>query len=429
MRRELLSHVPRMGIALMLLALPLQACLEPLSVECGPDLVCPAGQKCAANQQVCIKTDCGDGIVQEGELCDDGNVRDGDGCDSKCKSMEVCGNGIKDQGEVCDDGDNLREGGCSFNCLSFETCGNGVIDGPEECDDKGKDSARCNSNCTLSRCGDGYKNTAANEQCDDAGESKECNFNCTLSKPDDGILNKTSGEECDSGGADTAYCDADGTLPRCGDGYPNTAAGEECDAAGESKDCNINCKWSRCGDGIVNAHHGEACDDGNKEPCGTCSKDCSEPQVSTSARGSIVIAQSASDALDGKWFSIDDGIHKSVVFEFDKDHTTTPGRVVIDVTSSRTPDELANFIKNIINDAADLNIEASISPVSWNVVRLKNTLPGDRGNNDLFQTGGTFAFTVDGMSGGSGAGACDEGRGCRYNQDCKSGSCQSGKCQ
>jgi len=50
-----------------------------------------------------------------GEECDDGNQVDGDGCDTNC-TLTRCGNGIVTAGEECDDG-NLRRGdGCSPTC-------------------------------------------------------------------------------------------------------------------------------------------------------------------------------------------------------------------------------------------------------------------------------------------------------------------------
>ena len=67
--------------ALLLVALS-TACFEPTSVVCRNGLVCPASQQCALNQDTCIKTSCGDGIVDrlQGEVCDDGNLLEGDGC-------------------------------------------------------------------------------------------------------------------------------------------------------------------------------------------------------------------------------------------------------------------------------------------------------------------------------------------------------------
>ena len=140
-------------LALALLALPfLSACFEPTSVQCPSGLFCPTGQKCAARQDVCIKTDCGDGIVQLGEACDDGNIVDGDGCNRTCTSIEICGNQIVDvaREEVCDDGNVIDRDGCSGNCKSSELCGNGLVDRSvgEVCDDFNTRSGDgCSADC------------------------------------------------------------------------------------------------------------------------------------------------------------------------------------------------------------------------------------------------------------------------------------------
>src|SRR5690606_17911315 len=70
------------------------ACTNPESQTCASGIVCPIDSTCAANGEVCIYDDCGDGELQPGELCDDGNKTDGDGCSSDCKSIEVCGDGV-----------------------------------------------------------------------------------------------------------------------------------------------------------------------------------------------------------------------------------------------------------------------------------------------------------------------------------------------
>ena len=54
-------------------------------------------------------------------------------------------------------------------------------------------------------------------------------------------------------------------LSRCGDGYTNTAAGERCDSSGaDTAQCvGSTCQLSICGDGYVNAAAGEVCDPPN----------------------------------------------------------------------------------------------------------------------------------------------------------------------
>ncbi|WP_257453293.1 DUF4215 domain-containing protein [Archangium lipolyticum] len=415
MRREPPSFV-RSGhsalLALALLALPLlSACFEPTTVACPAGLYCPAGQKCAARQEICLKTDCGDGIIQLGEVCDDGNIvdgdgcsrtcasneicgnkvvdiaagekcddgntksgddcssdcrsnevcgnsivdtavgevcddgntRSGDGCSADCLSAEVCGNGITDtaKGELCDDGNNESGDGCSGNCKSNETCGNGITDtakgevcddgnnvsgddcssdcrsdetcgnniiddirgevcddgnnvsgdncsadcrssegcgngvrDPEEdCDAKGE-SATCNANCTLRRCGDSILNRTAGEQCDTGGESETCNNNCTAVACGDGIVNTTAHEQCDVvGGGDTTSCDSDCTIAYCGDNRVNPVRGELCDSgARNTATCNADCTPAACGDRFLNTAANEVCDEGPSSP--NCDPDC-----------------------------------------------------------------------------------------------------------------------------------------------------------
>src|SRR5690606_29837040 len=46
----------------------------------------------------------------------------------------------------------------------------------------------------------------------------------------------------------------------CGDGIRNQAAGEDCDDAGDSEDCNADCTPVACGDNYVNEAAGEECE-------------------------------------------------------------------------------------------------------------------------------------------------------------------------
>lgn len=91
---------------------------------------------------------CGNGRVEEGEVCDDGNNFPGDGCSPDCQSDESCGNGIVDPGEQCDDGNNVSGDGCSSVCLIESGCGNGRLERGEECDDGNLDDGDgCSSLC------------------------------------------------------------------------------------------------------------------------------------------------------------------------------------------------------------------------------------------------------------------------------------------
>jgi len=164
----------------------------------------------------CHRVMCGNGFVEQGEVCDDGNVNDTDGCNKTCTSTEVCGNGVVDHevGEVCDP---PSTGSCDANCHSSLECGNNIIDAGEQCDDgvnNNGDQAECRNDCVINRCGDGFVNSSSgphHEECDDAPrvlvgdptatpvETPNCNIDCTRSRCGDGKVNQHSQEQCDHG--------------------------------------------------------------------------------------------------------------------------------------------------------------------------------------------------------------------------------------
>lgn len=91
-------------------------------------------------------TSCGNGLVEEAEVCDDGNTLDGDGCDRNCRPT-LCGNALRTEGEECDDGNAENGDGCDENC-TFSRCGNGIVGGGEECDDANADDTDgCTADC------------------------------------------------------------------------------------------------------------------------------------------------------------------------------------------------------------------------------------------------------------------------------------------
>jgi len=110
--------------------------------QCGngvvePGEVCDDGNaddddECLSN---CVLATCGDGFVQIGvEACDDGNPDNTDDCVANCLAA-FCGDGYNHAiDEECDDGNLVDGDGCDNDC-AFEPCGNGVIDAPEICDD------------------------------------------------------------------------------------------------------------------------------------------------------------------------------------------------------------------------------------------------------------------------------------------------------
>lgn len=61
--------------------------------------------------------------------------------------------------------------------LVSPSCGNGKKDADEECDTSGE-SATCNADCSVARCGDGIANVHAGEQCDAGTNSVSCDQTC-----------------------------------------------------------------------------------------------------------------------------------------------------------------------------------------------------------------------------------------------------------
>jgi cysteine-rich repeat protein len=292
---------------------------------CPSGRQCPPGAICAAEEDACITTACGNGVVDEHEKeeCDDGNTRLGDGCNKKCQH-ERCGNGTKEPGEVCDDGNTENLDGCSALCHS-ELCGNNITDMQvdEECDDgnlEGGDG--CGPLCLKERCGNGFLDLAIGEECEDGNDldGDGCSRDCHSETCGNGVTERLAEEECDDGNhddgdgcsstcqhefcgngivddmeecdngssSDTAHCNAaDCTVARCGDRKVNDAAGEECDdGPSGSATCNLNCTFPICGDGLANllARNDatsdpddiEACDSSGMDTAG-CNFDCTLP--------------------------------------------------------------------------------------------------------------------------------------------------------
>ena len=106
------------------------SCIDDGTVLCATGLRCPVDYTCTSDGSACTNTLCGNGVIDDGELCDDGNLRPGDGC-IDCKSDGRCGNGIVDLGEDCEPGA-LNGRACDSRCQF--SCGNQQLDPDEECD-------------------------------------------------------------------------------------------------------------------------------------------------------------------------------------------------------------------------------------------------------------------------------------------------------
>lgn len=67
---------------------------------------------------------CGDGALDDGEVCDDGNLRGCDGCSSDCSRVDdICGDDILECNEICDDGNTDDGDGCESTCAPTGAAG------------------------------------------------------------------------------------------------------------------------------------------------------------------------------------------------------------------------------------------------------------------------------------------------------------------
>jgi cysteine-rich repeat protein len=479
------------SLALVSLTFALTSCSESRSIPCSAERACPAGWACSADGQACIQTVCGDGVRQSGEVCDDGNTDNGDECNSTCTSNGKCGNGYLDETEQCDDGNESKDDDCldtcqiarcgdgivksqsttaedcdygdpskpcNLNCTKAE-CGDGLVSVNEECDSGSREhTAKCNANCTVATCGDGIVNQAAGEECDNGTrlDSPECLSTCKWSRCGDGYINGTK-ETCDDGNAVTEeHCaygtqscnvcteDCSALVKRkgfyCGDGAIN--GNEVCDDANTieeeecSRDtwhctaCSADCSKELILSGIVcgNGDHewGEACDDGNTESCGSCNAYCTARVSQTKAKGSIKVIQ-ASDINDGETFTLNDGVHVPVIFEFNKTDGKASGHIEIAIEDTQSAEDVAASISNVIKFVPKETL-AITSSVTGSTVKLENSQTGGVGNQSISDTVSNLSFSVTGMDGGKPY-ACSENVGCVEPSDCASGfGCVNKKC-
>jgi len=276
-----------------------------------------SGDGCSAD---CTSDEsCGNQVLDTtvGEVCDDGNAVDGDGCSADCRSDETCGNHIIDHvtGETCDDGNSVPADGCSANCQSNESCGNGITDPGEDCDTLNMATATCDPDCTAATCGDGVRNMAANEACDDGNTANNDScVGCQLSRCGDGFV-RTQGaspEQCDDGNTNNNdACKNNCTNNVCGDGvvYQGT---EQCDDANSSNTdaCLVGCIAARCGDGFVRTGV-ETCDDGNMQGGDGCSASCQwEPKTYVISTAGMLVNQASDCDGNGIQDNVYDGCNQ-----------------------------------------------------------------------------------------------------------------------
>lgn len=345
---------------------------------------------------------CGNGTIDadQEEVCDDRNASSGDGCSADCRSDETCGNGIRDLGknEACDDGNTTTETACPYGMASC---------------------IRCNSTCTQELtlagyyCGDGITN-APTEACDDGNATTEaacpygtssctrCNADCSqtlnLTGPYCGDNIQNGGEVCDDGNTTTETTCSYGTAT--------------CSACNSTCSQIVGLSGPFCGDGIQNGP--EICDDRNANACGTCSASCSQVQLSR-ATGFIETIPVAS-LRDADTFTLGDGIHVSLVFEFDKNGQVAASHVPVNLDNLVDEYDVALAIEAKINAISDsLQITATAGETG---VTLVHDLAGTFGNSTILENVANSLFRVNGMDGGAGR-DCARGIGCAQDGDCQ----------
>ena len=152
---------------------------------CSDQCLLEDGWACPIVAARCVAAKCGDGLVRGTETCDDGNDVSGDGCNSTCTIENpapterdawmcptpgqpcvrtTCGNSVVEGTEQCDDGNNDTGDGCSPACRKeprcppaggacTSVCGDGLIlasDTDQECDDgNSANGDGCSADCKV----------------------------------------------------------------------------------------------------------------------------------------------------------------------------------------------------------------------------------------------------------------------------------------
>ena len=143
-----------------LFSILLGACAGSESITCDDGSVCPSTLTCApnggcasliqiascesradgdscstgagqgiCNNGICLGDQCGNGVLDEGEVCDIA-IQDAVGtCRSDCRKLEVCGDGIVDDAEQCDDGNQNDADGCTAECVPTNWVGKTIVVG------------------------------------------------------------------------------------------------------------------------------------------------------------------------------------------------------------------------------------------------------------------------------------------------------------
>ena len=202
------------------------------------DGCCPAGAN--ANNDNDCSANCGNGILETGEICDTGITAGAGACPATCNDTQACTTDV------------LMNGG---SCQA--TCSNTAITMPinnDGCCPPGANSG--NDNDCLASCGNGVVDSG--ETCDTAIASGtgSCPTMCI-----DG--NACTQNVLSNGGTCTAAC----SFPP----ITNPANGDGCCPAGANANNDNDCN-PVCGNTVIET--GEQCDDGNTMNGDSCSSTC-----------------------------------------------------------------------------------------------------------------------------------------------------------
>ena len=188
-----------------------------------------------------------------------------------------------------------------------------------------------------------------------------------------------------------------------------------------------------CGNGIT--EQGESCDDGNNSACGGCKAGCQIRVPPATALGSIIAAAalaSGGNIADGDNFTLNDGFHPAITFEFDVggDGAVGAGNVKISLVGDGSEDAAAvaaKMITAITAQSSRLDISATPGGTDGEEVLLKNGHLSSKGNTTIGHASThtdtiNVSFTFVDFTGGA-SGDCAAGVGCKDNTDCTSGAC------